>query len=176
MNYPRTTEIISPWTDFSKIPEATLQFAAERGSAVHEYCARIAKGEFLVSIAMECALYVVSFRRWFDSQVDEVILSEERLTDPTLGYTGQIDLLVRLKEGVVVLVDLKTPVTSVQTWKMQLAAYRNLVIKAGYLPERCGSLQLSPEGKAPRMRWYEDRATDLNAFLSALNVYRYINQ
>lgn len=174
MNHPRVTEIISPWSGLDGIKEDVLQKAAERGTKVHEVCARIAAGEFVMSIDDDIRGYVDSFRQWFDSQVSDVLMSEERLNDEALGYTGQIDLVVMLKEGIVTLVDLKTPVTSYPTWKMQIAAYRNLLQKEGILPERTGSLQLHPEGKTPRMKWYEDSATDFNAFLSALNVYNYI--
>jgi hypothetical protein len=174
MKLVRVTEVISPWSGLDKIPEATLQHAAERGTAVHDYCSRIAQGEFIMNIDQECQPYVESFQLWFDSQVVEVLLSEKRLNDEALGYTGQIDLVVTLKEGIVTLVDLKTPVTSYPTWKMQIAAYRNLLQKDGVLPERTGSLQLHPKGKTPNMKWYEDSATDFNAFLSALNVYNYI--
>lgn len=174
MNYPRVTSIISPWSGLDKIREDVLQHAAERGTKTHEYCNRIANGEFVMSIDEDIRGYVQSFRKWFDTQVDEVLLSEKRLNDEQWGYSGQIDLLVRLKEGIVTLVDLKTPATSYPTWKMQIAAYRNLLQKEGVLPERTGSLQLHPEGRTPRMKWYEDSATDFNAFLSALNVYNYI--
>lgn len=174
MNHPRVTEIISPWAGLDKIPEDILANAANRGTRVHEICARVAAGDFVMSIDEDIRGYVQSFRKWFDIQVEEVLLSEERLNDEALGYTGQIDLVVMLKEGIVALVDLKTPTTSYPTWKMQIAAYRNLLQKEGILPERTGSLQLHPEGKTPRMKWYEDSATDFNAFLSALNVYNYI--
>lgn len=175
MNLPRVTEIISPWSDFSDIPEATLQYAADRGSRVHEYCARIARGEFVMSVDADCAPYVDSFRRWFDSQVLEVLLVEERLEDPGFGYTGQIDLLIQAKsDRLIWLVDLKAPVISYKQWSMQIAAYRHLVEIKGFLPERTGSLQLSPEGKTPKMKWYQDSATDFNAFLSALSVHNYM--
>lgn len=175
MEYPRVTSIIAPWSGLDKVPEATLQYAADRGTRVHEICARIAAGEFVMSIDKDILGYVQSFRKWFDSQVAGVLMCEERLNDEVLGYTGQIDLVVMLKEGIVTLVDLKTPVMFYPTWKMQIAAYRNLLQKEGILPERTGSLQLHPEGKTPRMKWYEDSAADFNAFLSALNVHNYIN-
>lgn len=178
MRMIRVTEVIAPWTDFSKVPPDVLQNAATRGTAVHEICARIAAGEFVMGIPDDLFGYVDSFRQWFDSQVARVILAEERLFDHQWGFSGQIDLVVEAKsDGLVWLVDIKTPVTAYPQWKMQIAAYRNLLMKEkGILPKRTGSLQLDPDGKVPRMKWYEDSATDLNAFLSALNVYRYINQ
>jgi len=176
MNYPRVTTVISPWTNFSKIPDATLQAAADRGILVHHKCARIAQGEFVMNINEDIRGYVESFSRWFDSQVSDVILTEERLEDVTWGYTGQIDLLVTAKsDGLIWLVDLKTSVMAYPQWKMQIAAYRNLVESKGFQPGRTGSLQLSPEGHLPKIKWYEDSKTEFAAFLSALSVYHYMN-
>jgi len=176
MNYPRVTEIISPWSGLDKIPEATLQYAADRGTRVHSYCTRYAIGDFVVSVDADCRPYFDSFRRWFDSQVESVLLAEERFIHPLLNYTGQIDLYVILKSAESALVDIKTPVTSYPIWAMQLSAYRSLLAAHNHFPERIGSLQLSPEGKTPRMKWYQDSAMDLNAFMSALNVHNYITK
>lgn len=176
MNWPRVTEIISPWSGLDKIPEATLQHAAERGSLTHDYNARIAKGEFVMTIDVSCIPYVQSFRKWFDQMVDEVVLVEERMVDESWGYTGQIDLLIKSKsDGMLWLVDEKTPTTSYKTWRLQLAAYHNLVVNRGYSPSRIGSLQLSPAGRLPRMKWYKNTAQDFNLFTQALNLHRFFN-
>jgi len=176
MNYPRVTSIIAPWSGLDKIPEATLQYAADRGTRVHEICSRIAQGEFVMNLDEDCRPYVDSFRHWFSTQVGEVVLAEERLIDEGWGYTGQIDLLVRLKEGATALVDLKTPVLAYKQWRLQLSAYHNLVVEAGFTPEKCGSLQLSPRGKVPRMKWYENTALDFTHFTMALGLYRFFHE
>lgn len=176
ISYPSVTEVISPYADFSMIRPDVLKAAADRGTAVHHICSQIATGLFVVGIDPAYAGYVVSFRRWFDTAVDTVILSEERLMDMAFGYHGQIDLLVRSKEGTVDLVDLKTPAASLKTWKVQLAGYRHLVEISDYpTPDRVGSLRLDRDGGVPRMEWYQNSAQDLNVFVSALNCYRYFN-
>jgi RecB family exonuclease len=120
--------------------------------------------------------YVDSFRRWFDMVVDTVILTEERLMDMDFSYHGQIDLLVRSKEGTVDLVDLKTPAAAQKSWKVQLAGYRHLLAISEYpTPDRAGSLRLDKDGRVPRMEWYQNNAQDLCIFTSALNCYRFFN-
>lgn len=175
MNLPRVTSVISPWSGLENIPDDVLANAAARGTAVHEICNRIAAGEFVVVSDPALEGYVKSFRRWFDSQVAEVILAEERLIDHDWGYTGQIDLLVRTKGDLILLCDLKTPVTAYKGWRVQLSAYHNLVTKAGHNPELCGSLQLHPEGRTPRMNYYENTAQDFHLFTQALNLHRFFN-
>lgn len=172
--FPSVTEALSPWADFSHVPPAVLQAAADRGTAVHNACAAYASGLPVLGLAPEAAPYFASFRRWFDHVVDEILLCEERLTDDVFGYHGEPDILVKSKHQEIILVDLKTPVTKTKTWRIQLAAYKNLVEKnKGVTVDRVGSLRLSPEGETPKMDYYEYQAQDFNIFLSALNTYRF---
>jgi hypothetical protein len=175
MLIPSVTEIISPWTDFSRIPPAILENAGLRGTRVHELCAAIAKGEPVMDPNPETSGYVASFRVWFEAIVDEVILVEERLVDPGLGYSGQIDLLVRTKQGEIWLVDLKTPLALSKGWRLQLAGYFRLCDVAGYHPDKAGSLRLSPDGKMAKMDFYEESAIDLMRFMESLDLYRYFH-
>jgi len=175
---PTVTEAIGPWVDFSKIPLGVLQAAADRGTAVHEACANIAQGIPVIGISVECAGYVDSFRGWFDMIVEEVLLVEERLFDEASGYCGQIDLLVKTKQGEIWLVDLKSPVTLSKSWRVQLAAYQHLCLLQPEINKkginRCGSLRLRKDGGIPAMDWFErSAAQDFNIFLSCLNCYRY---
>jgi hypothetical protein len=175
MIYPSVTQVISPWVDFSMIPAGTLQAAADRGTAIHDHCAKIAMGVFVI-VPPEHQGYVTSFQRWFDAMVQEVILAEERLTDITFGYHGQIDILAKMKTGEIDLVDLKSPLAKSKSWAAQLSGYKRLVDFSEYpSPDRVGSLRLSPDGKTPRMDWYENGIQDFNAFLSCLNCYRYFH-
>lgn len=177
ITYPSVTEVISPYTDFSRIPTDVLQKASKRGTAVHDICLlRIARGEFVMGIDPDHQGYIDSFRRWFDKIVDTVIATEERLADIAFGFHGQIDLLVKAKHGEILLPDLKTPLSKSKAWRVQMAGYKHLVDISDYPnPDRVGSLRLSPEGKTPSMEWYEKGAEDFNIFLSALNCYRFFN-
>ena len=173
MTYPSVTQILPP-PDFSKIPEHVLTFATERGTKVHQIVAAIAQRLWVPSIPEECQGYVESFRRWFDTYVEEVIYTEQELIDPVYGFMGHVDLVVRmLKE--IVLIDIKTPVMLQKSWQLQLAGYLHLARKNGCKVKKAGSLQLSPQGKVPKMKWYQDSAQDLNVFLGLLNGWKFLN-
>lgn len=179
---PSVTEVIAPWVDFSGIPAAVLNHASERGTEVHRVCLDLyAQGLPVVGIDAEARGYFESFRLWFDKRVEEVLLTEVRLFDDAHGYSGQMDLLIKIKQaygGEVWMVDLKTPLAQSKSWRVQLAAYRALLIsQKGITPDHCGSLRLDPNGGAARVDWYEGSADgDFNVFLSCLNAYRFFKQ
>jgi hypothetical protein len=175
MMYFSVTEVLSPFADFSKIPPAVLEAAATRGTAVHDICANIARGLLVMNVPSETAGYVASYQRWFDLMVDEVLMVEMRLVDTALGYHGEEDLIVRSKAQEIILVDLKTPVNLIMSWRIQLAGYRNLAVKEGITPDRVGSLRLDPDGGIAKMKYYDNSLTDFNYFLQALNLYRLFN-
>jgi hypothetical protein len=173
---PSVTRIISPWVDFSKITPATLQGAAERGTLIHSACTSIALGIGWFPITNEGRAvvgYVNSFRRWFETVVAEVIFTERELADDRFGFIGHPDMLA----STILLVDLKSPLAKSKSWRLQLAAYAHLCEQAGYRPDKIGSLRLHPDGKAPKMDWYEEsRLQDFNIFLSCLTAYRFFNE
>lgn len=172
MIYPSVTTVLQPWSDFSHIPPAVLEAASLRGTAVHDICANIARGLFITNIPEEAAGYVASFQRWFDFLVADVLLVETRLVDPEFGYHGEPDLIIKAKHGEIILVDNKTPVQLVKTWRLQCAGYNNLATKNDMKTDRAGSLRLHPDGKIARMDYYERNLTDFNYFLQALNLWR----
>jgi hypothetical protein len=175
ISIPSTTEVLKPWNDFTHVPEDRLVFASERGTMIHEHCAAYAMNIFSPLAAhMEehynISGYVESFKRWFRSEVAEVLFVEERRADDRHGYHGQIDLCARLNSGDSVVVDLKSPVTKAKAWQLQMAAYLNLYPEAS----KAGTLRLHPGGKVPKMDWYDKSATeDFAVFLSCLNAHRF---
>ena len=175
-SWPSVTQVMSPWTAqaLAAIPEMTLAAAADRGTDVHHYCAKIAQGEFVL-VLPSLEGYVQSFERWHDHQVEEVILTERRLYDEGLCFHGKPDLIVRLVDGRLALVDLKTPVAHQKSWGMQLAAYKRLADINGYHVDVAGTLRLDPAGKTPKMKWYEDSGPALTAFVAALSVWNFLH-
>ena len=180
----RVTEILAPYQNFSGIPPDVLSRASERGTLVHRICAVHAKGlAWLLDITSECQGYADSFKDWFKNMVQEVVFVEKRLADKDLGFTGQIDLLVRLKSGKTVLIDLKTPAALGKTWRMQLAAYAYLARKEvaahEYLysemaVDQVGSLRLSKKGNVGEVDWLKEEGRDLAAFMNALSLANYL--
>jgi hypothetical protein len=175
MNFPSVTSVISPWVDFSHIPPDRLELASERGTRVHTACAAFAMGFPPGGLQEGDHGYLQSFEQWFFTVVQDVILVEERLVHEALGFHGQPDLVIRARSGEVMLVDLKTPLVKSKSWRVQMAAYRELCIVNGYKIDRAGSLRLDPEGKPPKCDWYEEGAQDFTVFLSCLNATRFFS-
>jgi len=167
--------VFEHWFNFDRVPEDVLEAAKKRGTDVHKACAVIARGLFPMNFPAEFQGYVDSFCRWRDLMVDEFLLIEEWLVDPALGYHGTPDLIIRSRQGEIILPDLKTPKALMKTWKWQIPAYDHLATQnKGFTIDRCGSLRLNPEGGPASMKYYEDRDRRRNftVFLSALNVYK----
>lgn len=171
---PSVTQILGPFTDFSRIPPDVLAHAAERGTIVHEACAAISSGLWVPALPEECNGYVESFRRWF-RLVAKVHLVEEELIHPTYNYIGHLDLCVTMQGDTVPrIVDLKTPLSESPTWSAQIAAYSELVrVAGGIVTRRNGSLRLDPKGGLPKFTEYRESSRDLSAFLNALGAWNY---
>lgn len=174
MRYPSVTTVLGPYADFSGIPAATLAQAADRGSRVHAYCAAIAQGLWLPDeIDQDCQGFVASFQKWF-GMVVEVLQVERRLADPSLGFDGQPDLIVRIQgDELPALVDIKTPATKNRLWAAQLSAYKHLAKRNGFEVGRIFSLRLRQDGGWPKADEYHDDQRHFAAFLSALNAFRW---
>jgi len=176
MTLPTVTQVLSLFTDFSGIRPEVLAHAAERGTRVHRACAAIVQGLWIPSLDDEAAGYVRSFETWFPV-VEEVVLSEEELVDPDLGFRGHPDLICRIKgDQRLTLIDFKTPVTKQPLWRAQLSAYRHLAHRESYDVERIASLRLKADGKRPILDEYTHAGGDLQAFLGALTAYRFFKE
>lgn len=179
MKYPSVTTILSPWVDFSNVPEQRLIAAAERGREVHKICAAIAKGLW-APVPKELGGYIASFTNWLDGYVLTVHGVELQLMDATYGYMGHPDLVATLVgEDAVCVIDIKTPVMEQRSWACQLAAYADLVevdpTSGITVVDRLLSLRLSPEGKRPKITEYtSQRQRAFAAFLGALNAWKFL--
>ena len=173
---PRVTEILGPYSDFSKVPSDVLEAAQERGTAVHEACAAYALGLYS-PVSEELAGYFESFRSWFDRFVVEVCAVEQEIINEKWGYIGHVDFIglisgVRPKP-VVAVIDWKTPFAESRSWHCQTQAYVE-ASKEKYGAEIGGYLRLRKDGSLPVMGWVENPAQAFNAFCGALSAYNYI--
>jgi len=121
---PSVTDILSPYVDrrwFKK--EHT-----ERGSAAHDVMHAHALGIPYYGKNWNPLWnpYAVSGKKWFDENVDRVILAEERMQIDG-EYCGQFDLVAVLKSGIVGLIDWKTSIAQAKFWKFQSAGYIQLI-------------------------------------------------
>ena len=171
----RVTEALKPFADFSMIHPDVLDYASERGTAIHHACSLHARGALVLQYCWppDYVGYFVSFKSWFDKYVKEVVATEIELKDYIYGYVGHPDLLcIIIGDTKVTLVDLKTPLAEYPTWRPQCAAYRYLAIKK-YDIGRVGSLRLKPDGGRAIFTEYTDEKADFAAFLNALMIAKY---
>ena len=170
MIFPTVTEALDPWKS------RFIKGGTERGSAVHEACAAIAKG--LWPMVEEAYLpYTEAFSKWMEEAVEQVLLVEDRIIDEKLCFSGQLDLVVRMKDqelGKWTLVDLKTGVITA-VWELQLAAYDHLLqIGRGIRAERHGMLAFRGSPMKCRFIQYPIDRGKVGIFLKALDVWRYM--
>lgn len=175
---PRVTEILKPLSNYSGIDPKVLETAANRGSRVHLFCEAIARNHFeFLPRAPEPDIerYVQAFQEWFSTTVDFVHSVETRIEDNDLGYTGQIDLVVKLKgDDCLSLVDIKTPATEQRSWCAQLAAYGKLLEGQGIHVKRHLVLKLGREGSFKVIE-YHNLEYNWNLFLACLTIFKFMN-
>lgn len=173
--WPSVTQVLSPFSGIEELKRRSphvIEAAAARGTAVHRYCEAIAQGFFAVGVPLEHTGYVDSFMRWFEN-VDEVVATELRLLDETIGFHGQFDILCRMRGDTDLSIwDYKTSETTGRTWPAQNAAYRHLARVKGYPTIRGGMIRLRKTGKPAIVDEYTATARhDWNVFVSAFNVH-----
>lgn len=171
-NYPRISEVLEPFEDFSMVPETTMAQAQYRGTQVHSATAAYALKLFY-SLPSEYAGYFLSFQTWFDKFVKRVIYVEKKLEDPVYGFMGSLDFYGELNSLGMGLIDWKTPLTIYKSWKLRMAAYRRLLDVDKKKVDVVAALQLDPNGGIPKMVRYENSAQDFNVFLGLLNAHHY---
>lgn len=99
---------------------AERDLAAALGTAVHDAAAT---GKALSDVPPEVAPRLRQYMDWLEVSGAEVLASEFQCWNLTAGYAGTADLLVRLRDGNVWLVDLKTGKGVYGDHALQLVAY-----------------------------------------------------
>lgn len=175
LGYTRVTEILSRFTDFSHIQPSVLANACDRGSRVHHFCEMYVKNLLIEPVDDDCKPYFNSFVAWFDELVEEVIESEQRLFCDEWKITGQIDLILKLKNtDTLYIVDIKTPQQKADSWTLQTAAYKHLVESNSDLKiDYRGCLMLNRHGGFPKMIGYPSHEKDLDLFFSACKLHKF---
>lgn len=174
--YPSVTTILSPFIDFSKIPPDILEYAKQRGTAVHLFAENHSLGLWQPLPDDDSGPYCEKFKMWFDENVEQVILVEKRLYSAKFQYQGKPDIYCRIKNLGLTIVDYKNPVQVSKTWAAQVAAYFNLVAEYSQentvpVPEYGGFLQLAGTKEAKFTR--VDTAINFSPFLNALYAFKH---
>jgi hypothetical protein len=166
------TTVLSPFSDFSKVPPERLEYAKNRGTSTHSACAAYALG-LPVFLSNGADPYFESFKNWADKYVKKFLFVEAEFSDPTTyGIVGHLDAVVELIDGRTVVPDYKTPATESPCWKSQISTYCHLAAPVlGLMPDGM-ALMLDGKGKAARGKFYQYQAADFANFLAALQAWR----
>ncbi len=167
-SYVRITNILYPFSGLEKIDPSIVSHAAERGTKVHKICEGIIGGLGEFGIDQETEPYVESFKKWWEKGHD-VVEMEKRFWDKKLKITGQVDLILRTEDGLVI-ADLKTSSKPSSTWKAQGCGYAYLAKKHGYNIQKILFIHLLRTGKEAKIYEYP---VDDGFFLSILRVWEH---
>lgn len=106
--------------ELRKAATAERDAAARLGTAVHDAAAL---GKALEDVPPELRPRLRQYQDWLRASGAEILGAEFQCWNPTVGYAGTADLLVRLRDGAVWLVDLKTGKGVYGEHSLQLMAY-----------------------------------------------------
>ncbi len=192
--YPRVTDIIGRQNadEMRGINFEVLANASYRGTQVHNYCTAWIRGLWLPEIEMEYQPYLNAFIEWAEANIETCLHFSERLYDDVKRFTGEFDLIVKLKTGETALIDIKTSAAPSKTWPIQLSAYQHLCKLQGYEFEKILILHLKkkkaavfeekegkklmispPHVKGMPLEYGDDLTFSWEIFSSALKCYDY---
>lgn len=195
-SYPRVSTVLDivaepgldEWRE--KVGEEEARRISEEstllGDAVHAACANLSRAKAgwdlePVSEAEErvgserLAPFTDSFAAWLEEDVAEVLAVELLVWSDDPAYAGTIDLVVRTRDGLVVVEDLKTSKRVRTKYRMQTAAYRRaLHERTGLLADRRGVVHL-PSDRPGKLKtvMFPDHDDDEQAFMAALFLHQY---
>lgn len=162
--YLSVSDILSSWIDKRWFKDEHRI----RGSQAHAGMSGHIKNLWVPTFPAHVMPYIETGVRWFEENVDEVYLCEERLIDEENEYTGQIDLFCKMIDGYTALIDWKTSVATAKWWAWSTAGYSNLVEKkTGKKPDYRVTVRLRSDiMKLCLVNYWEDE-DDINVFLAA---------
>ena len=161
-------------------PNRQTRRAADTGTAVHRFVEDMAHGlEPDLSDDESVAKCQKRLGEWFKENIDEVLHIERRLYSPKWGIAGTVDMVARLRNGRVHVIDWKGVTDLSASLKSghvgQLAAYRSMLQENGETIHGTTLVRFSRASGVidPVSFSDEDYATDLAAFEAALMLARY---
>ena len=196
-HYPRVSDIIGKQNEreLRNIPLEVLANACVRGQKVHDYCTAWVRNLWITDVEEEYKPYLEAFTDWAKEHIEECHHSSVRLYDDEKRFTGEFDMIVKLRgSDNIVLLDIKTSHSPSKSWPIQLAAYGHLCQINGYKFNSIANLHLKKvdtklrekkQGKSvtstfPQCRailmTHEDIAHYWDIFSSALKCYDYFDR
>lgn len=173
VDYLTVTQILSEFSGVHRIDPEILQKAADRGTIVHQICGAIINGIGCPSVNPAYKGYIESFKKWWNPEF-KVIAQEERFYCDKHMFSGQVDLIIDMGNGLPVIVDFKTSASNQKSWPLQLAAYWYL---CGLTCEihSTASIRLNKDGSFPEIMVYEfeDICDYKDRFFRCYELYKY---
>jgi len=170
---PSVTEIIRPLQDYAAIPERVLEYARQKGEAIHLAVQLHHEGDLDIG-SLDPAI-VPRFDAWLkfvEDKAPRICGFERPLYSRIYRYAGTPDLWC-LMDGVLWLLDIK-PNSLCKWYPIQLAAYQQLLRETGLSKEgqaKRATLQLKDDGTY-KLTPYDraQDAADMGVFLSLLSI------
>ena len=168
---PSVSEIIAPLVDYSMVPEERLNFARDRGTAVHAACHLDDIDDLDESTvdAEHVLPYLIAWRKFKRDHNPAIELSEEPLYHEGLRFAGTPDKWMVIN-GARIGGDLKTVAQMSPVTGVQLSGYQLLVKdRKGWGARERWGIQLRKDGSYRVTKYPDETAT----FLSLLNLYNW---
>jgi hypothetical protein len=174
---PSVTQILGPIRpDFSQIPPLVLERKRLLGQAVHLACELDDLGELdEETLDDELAPFLSAWRKFKAENKVRIVMNEQRLYHPTLGYAGTIDRMAWLE---VVgpenwALDIKTSLAGDPSYGVQLAGYQGLLEAQGepIADQRRGSIHLYPDATYKLVEYRNPN--DAACFRALLSVHQW---
>ena len=162
-----------------KSPHRFTKRAADIGTEVHRYVEELAHGlNPELSNDEDIAKCQTGIGEWFASNVAEVIDIERRLYSLCWRVAGTCDMVARLNDGKVYVLDWKgvtdLDATSLKSGHVaQLTAYRSMLEEAGEEIDGCILVRFSRATGQVEATSFSNYEADLAAFEAALHLARY---
>ena len=149
MTIPSVTTIMEPLNadKYAGITKATLDNAANRGSAIHDGIENWIKFGF-EDIPPQHQQYFNGFMKWWEENAPKAIGSEIRMYHKLLKYAGTCDLLAYIGSELTLIDYKSTYALSDMTCRVQLEAYSQALASHGIKVDKKMILHLKNNGEA----------------------------
>ena len=172
--YTRVSEISSSFAGYGKVKQSILDYTADRGTQVHNIIKDkindfpVAQERYMFQ-GKDIKGYVDSFDKfWEEHSPDEVILLEQRINEPYLKLSGELDCVCKIN-GKVTLIDWKCTLEVGKHWILQGTGYYLLYKFYSLNPiERILFIKLNKTGDSPVV---VDMEPDEELFMNAFDMY-----
>ena len=169
---PSVSRILAPLVDFCYVPRETLEYASQRGTAVHKATELWDRG------TLDCdtidAVVAPYLSAWLKFRKDTGFvprLIERRVHHADYGYCGTIDrqgCMTELAGSPQAVIDIKTPVQLGPVVGLQLAAYQGALRSEGFQADLRFAVQLRADGQY-RLVSYQSKE-DFSVFVALLTI------